>query len=59
MKNKAIRERLTKSSIHYWELAERIGVSESTLTRWLRQELDGERSERVRTALEELENERA
>ena len=40
-----------------WQLAEAIGISEPTLTRWLRHPLEGERLERVKRCLEVLQEE--
>lgn len=40
-----------------WQLAEAIGISEPTLTRWLRHPLEGERLERVNRGLEVLREE--
>lgn len=37
-----------------WRLADTIGISEPTLTRWLRHPLEGERLNRVKAALNEL-----
>lgn len=37
--NEKIRTALKERKMHQWELAERLGVSEPTLTRWMRHEL--------------------
>ncbi len=37
-----------------WKLADAVGISEPTLTRWLRYPLEGERLKRVQIALEKL-----
>ena len=39
MANEAIREKVKVTGVKYWELAERIGVSDVTLCRQLRHEL--------------------
>lgn len=54
MENKEIRSKLHENGIKQWELARGVGVHESTLTCWLREPLQGERAERVRSALEHL-----
>ena len=38
--NKIIREELKERGVRHWELAHELGVSEQTLVRWLRFELD-------------------
>ena len=43
MANKIIREKLKERGVRHWELAAALGVSEQTLVRWLRFELDEER----------------
>lgn len=54
-KNFWLRDRLKGMGIRQWELAEAIGIAESTLVVWLRQELTGEHRERVLAALERIE----
>lgn len=41
-RNKTIREALKKNSMFQWELAELMGVTEATITRWMRKELPEE-----------------
>ena len=43
MANKIVREELKQRGVRHWELAHAIGVSEQTLVRWLRFELDEDR----------------
>ncbi len=52
-----VKDRLYAIHCPRWKLAKRIGVSEMTLTRWLRDPLAGEREQRVEKALRELEKE--
>ena len=40
--------------LHHYEVAERIGISETTFCVWLRSELTEERRSRVMKAIEEL-----
>ncbi|MCD7845241.1 MAG: hypothetical protein LUG57_05195 [Oscillospiraceae bacterium] len=56
MRNQDLRERVNSSGLLHWQLAERIGISENTLCRWLRYELTAERRERVEAALDALTN---
>lgn len=54
MCNKKIRKTIEELGFKYWRLAKVIGISSSTLSVWLRDELTGERLERVQKALDEL-----
>lgn len=56
MKNQAIRQKLVAAGLRYWQLADAVGISVSTLCVWLRHELEGERLRRVQTALDALTN---
>jgi len=55
-----IKERIRQSGFYQWEVAERIGIGEVTLVKWLRrpEKLDPERLARIERALEELLQER-
>lgn len=54
MCNKEIRDTIFHNGLKYWQLADEIGISPSSLSVWLRRELIGERLERVTAALEKL-----
>ena len=43
MANKIVREEPKQRGVRHWELAHELGVSEQTLVRWLRFELDEDR----------------
>ncbi len=43
MTNKIVRDELKLRGVRHWELAHELGVSEQTLVRWLRFELDEDR----------------
>lgn len=47
MQNQDIRDIAIKSGVKLWEIAEAMGVSEWTLSRKLRKELDDEQKERI------------
>lgn len=53
--NPEIRKRMTASGIGYGELSDAIGVSETTLYRWLRHVLTEEQRKLIENALTELE----
>jgi len=47
MNNKKIRIAMMESGIRQWELAKLLGISESTLTRKLREELPDEEQDKI------------
>lgn len=54
MKNIDIRQKVLLNNIKYYELADAIGINQSTLSVWLRTELNKERRERIEKALDKL-----
>lgn len=54
MANEAIREKVKATGVRYWEVAERIGVSDVTLCRQLRRELPEARRQLILRAIDEL-----
>ncbi|KST85481.1 hypothetical protein P7H90_03480 [Lactococcus lactis] len=54
--NKSIRELIYNEHLRNWEVASAIGIYPSTLSVWLRTELNEERRERVEKALDQLIN---
>lgn len=56
--NAELRGEIKAAGLHIYDVADRVGIYETSLTRWLRQELTGERERRVRQALDELKAER-
>lgn len=57
--NTEIRAALLKTGIRQWALAEKMGVSEFTLCRWLRHELPAEKKRAALEAIRELAKEKA
>lgn len=55
MENEKIRKAARMAGIPLWKIAITIGVSEPTLTRWLRIPLSAEREGIILTAIRELE----
>ena len=51
-KNVAVRAAMQKNGLFQWEVAERIGVSDSTLSRMLRHELPPEQKADILRAIE-------
>lgn len=54
MANEAIREKAKKSGVRLWEVAEKIGVADSTFCRQLRRELPEARQQLILHAIDEL-----
>ncbi len=57
MKNTVVRTAIAKAGLYQWQIADVIGISEGTLTRWLRTELSDERREKVLAAIDRLTGE--
>ena len=54
--NEKIRTALRERKMYQWELAERLGVSEPTLTRWLRHELPEDKQNQIVSIIREEED---
>ena len=54
MKNLEIRTAILAKGIRYYRVAEELHIAEFTLSRWLRQELIGEKKARVMAAIEKV-----
>lgn len=51
--NQEVREALHNKDMKQWELADMLGISEFTLTRWLRKELTEDKKELLLKAINE------
>ncbi|MFR4413363.1 MAG: hypothetical protein ACLT4K_05250 [Catenibacterium sp.] len=51
--NQEVREALQNKGMKQWELADMLGISEFTLTRWLRKELTDDKKELLLKAINE------
>ena len=54
MSNFRIRHEAARWGVKLWQVAQELEVSEATLTRWLRTELDAEREGRILSAIDEI-----
>ena len=52
--NKIIREELKERGVRHWELAHELGISEQTLVRWLRFELNEDKQLDMLEKIEEI-----
>ena len=51
MCNKDLRDEMRIANVRQWEVADTIGVSEMTMVKWLRKELDAEKKALVREGI--------
>ena len=54
MNNQEIREAAKKSKVKLWQIADKLGISEPTMTRKLRHELADEEKHRILNIIHEL-----
>lgn len=57
MENNKIRVAARVAGVPFWKIAQKIGSSEPTLTRWLRMPLSAEREGIILAAIKKLEKE--
>ena len=57
MENRKIRIAARVAGVPFWKIARKIGISEPTLTRWLRVPLDADREALIMAAINELAKE--
>ena len=58
MTNKEIVNLMKKESIFQWQIAKRLNLHETSLSRWFRSELTQEQQQRILGAIEEIRLER-
>ncbi len=51
MCNKELRDEMRIANVRQWEVAEAIGISEMTMVKWLRRELDDHKKTLVREGI--------
>jgi predicted XRE-type DNA-binding protein len=56
-RNDDIRRFIRTSGLRQWMVAEHLGISEATFTRWLRAEMSNERKRMIIDAINELKKE--
>lgn len=56
--NEAVRRAARVADVPLWQIAAKIGVSQPTMTRWLRFPLPSEKEDRIMQAIKELALER-
>ena len=51
MCNKDLRDEMRIANVRQWEVADAIGITEMTMVKWLRKELDAEKKALVREGI--------
>lgn len=54
MINLEIKRKIKKLGLHQYEVADKMGIAETTLVRWLRYELDPDKRDMIQGAINEL-----
>lgn len=54
MCNKDLRDEMRIANVRQWEVAEAIGVSEMTMVKWLRRELDDNKKALIRDGISKV-----
>lgn len=55
--NQKVRDMAKKRNVKHWQIAERLGISEPTIMRWLRVPLSPEREHAILAAIKEIAKE--
>lgn len=56
-RNETVREAARSKGVKHWQIAERIGISEQTIMRWLRTTLPPEREKTILEAIDAIAKE--
>lgn len=54
MKNREIRDKVSANGMRLWELADELGIADTTLSRWLRHELPEDRKRLIVETIDKL-----
>ncbi|MBQ9165585.1 MAG: helix-turn-helix domain-containing protein [Oscillospiraceae bacterium] len=57
MANDSIRNEVKAAGVRWWQIADILGIADSTLSVWLRHELTPDKAEAVRAAIRRLKGE--
>ena len=52
--NKELRARAKSNNVYLWEIANKMNVSEPTITRWFRTEMDHQMANDVKKAIDDI-----
>ncbi len=56
LKNQVIHEAFAKSEIKKWEVAEKLGIADTTFSKKLRKEMSGSEKSKILNAIKELDS---
>lgn len=56
-KNLDIRQCIKDSGLPYWVVADHLGITDATFSRWLRKELPEEKKQEILSAIDEIKQE--
>ena len=59
MSNQELRKEIKQSGVKMWQIADKIGISDMTLSRKFRYELSGEEKEAIREIIAEIQSDSA
>ncbi|MCH5463486.1 hypothetical protein HC026_11995 [Lactobacillus sp. LC28-10] len=54
VQNQALRDKIYVNRLRNWEVAQAVGIADSTFSKWLRKPLTDEQQKRVEKAISEL-----
>lgn len=54
MKNLDVRKAIFNAGLRHWQVAQKVGCSEATFSRWLRYDMSTERKRQILQAVESL-----
>ena len=57
MTNQELKLKAAGAGVKLWRIAEKLGVTDNTLSRWLRSELPDEKKEKILAIIDELKQE--
>lgn len=52
--NQDIRDRAAQKGVYFWEIARELGISEPTMTRWMRVELPADKRREIRQIIDKI-----
>lgn len=52
--NQTVREEAKKKGVKLWQIAEHLGISEPTMTRWMRTELSAQKENMILNAIDKI-----
>lgn len=57
MQNEAIRRSISDSGLKYWEVADAIGIADTTFAKWLRHELPDDKQKQILAVIDQMKKE--